>query len=293
MAVQDSLQNVVGSIDAVRQSVARARLESAVVGLVPTMGALHGGHEELIATARSQCDFVAVSIFVNPLQFGPREDFASYPRTLAEDAAICSKHNVDLIFAPEVGELYGDSGERTRVSPAAALINRLCGTFRPGHFEGVATVVAKLFNIVGPDRAYFGLKDYQQLQVIRHLVRDLDFPIEIIAVPTVREKSGLALSSRNKYLSSQQKELAPALSKALRAVARRVLEGENVSAVLASEKGKLESAGFRVQYLELCHPDSLEPLDLVSEGAVALVAAYLGDVRLIDNIQIDNLEVNR
>jgi len=293
MAVQDGLQSVVASIDAVRRSVAQARLENAVVGLVPTMGALHRGHEELIARARSQCDFVAVSIFVNPLQFGPREDFASYPRTLAEDAAICSKHNVDLIFAPEVGELYGDSRESTRVIPAAALTNRLCGTFRPGHFEGVATVVAKLFNIVGPDRAYFGLKDYQQLQVIRHLVQDLDFPIEIIGVPTVREESGLALSSRNKYLNSEQKELAPALSQTLQALARRVHEEEDVSAILASEKAKLESAGFRVQYLELCHPDSLEPLVSFSGEAVALVAAYLGDVRLIDNLEIDSLKVNR
>ncbi|MCA9802509.1 MAG: pantoate--beta-alanine ligase [Cyanobacteria bacterium HKST-UBA02] len=285
MAVQDSLQNVVGSIDAVRQSIAQARLRNAVVGLVPTMGALHRGHEELIARARGGCDFVVVSIFVNPLQFGPREDFASYPRTLAEDAAICSKHSVDLIFAPEVREIYGDSGESTRVIPPAALINRLCGTFRPGHFEGVATVVAKLFNIVGPDRAFFGLKDFQQLQVIRHLVRDLDFPIEIIGVPTVREESGLALSSRNKYLSSEQKELAPALSKALRSVAGRVVEGEDVAAVLSSEEANLESSGFRVQYLDVCHPDSLEPLASVTGEAVVLVAAHLGDVRLIDNLQ--------
>src|SRR5215467_4782501 len=200
-------------------------LESAeLIGLVPTMGALHAGHEKLIETARRECGTVVVSIFVNPIQFGPSEDYARYPRTLEQDLEACARCGADLVFAPSVEDMYPLPQlafvEVTRIS------EHLCGKFRPGHFRGVATVVLKLLNIVQPQRAYFGEKDLQQLQVIRRMVLDLNVPVTIVGVPTVRDPDGLALSSRNKYLSEEERRAAPALYQALQAAARRIKEGE-------------------------------------------------------------------
>ncbi|MBZ0188246.1 MAG: pantoate--beta-alanine ligase [Candidatus Obscuribacterales bacterium] len=294
MTVKQKAAIVVESVAELRQALARARKSNSTsrtfrLGLVPTMGALHVGHEKLMEQARADCDFVVVSIFVNPLQFGPNEDFTKYPRTLADDTLACARQAVDLIFAPSVNELYGnDRGDSTRVLPPEALTARLCGLFRPGHFEAVATVVSKLFNIVQPDLSYFGQKDYQQLQVIKRLAADLDFPIEIIAVPTVREVDGLALSSRNKYLDSEKRKQAPALYESLKRVCDKVFtSGLSIEKAIGEEKASLSKDGhFQVQYLEVCCSDTLEPLSKASLPAVILVAAKLGEVRLIDNLLV-------
>ena len=258
----------------------------ATIGFVPTMGALHKGHEKLIEAASSQCDHVMVSIFVNPTQFGPGEDLDKYPRTLENDLDVCRKHGVELVFIPNVSELYGsDFDETTFVNPPQRLVDRLCGLSRPGHFRGVATVVAKLFNIAQADRAYFGEKDYQQLLVVKNLVSDLKIETEIIGVPIVRDDDGLALSSRNVYLSKDERIKAPELRKALLNLEKSLVE-DNISIEEAknSAVAKLEKEfGFEVQYLEVCHPQTLEFLTKLEPSFVILIAAKLGEVRLIDN----------
>jgi pantoate--beta-alanine ligase len=261
-----------------------ALASAGTIGLVPTMGALHAGHEKLIETARRECDSLVVSIFVNPLQFGPSEDYARYPRTLPEDLEICRQHDVDFVFAPANDEMYRTPQltfiDVTRVS------EHLCGKFRPGHFRAVATVVMKLFNIVRPDYAFFGEKDMQQLAVIRRMVADLNFPVRIVGVPTVRESDGLALSSRNKYLKPEERKAAPILYGALQHAAARIASGERDGAKVRREALDQLAASplIRVDYFEIVDPLELQPVTDI-RGPVRIAGAiWLGTTRLIDNV---------
>lgn len=267
----------------------RAQLPSGKVGFVPTMGALHRGHMALVEAAKNTCERVIVSIFVNPLQFGPNEDFGKYPRVFDQDVRLCEEYGVDAIFHPTVDVIYpnGQTGITT-VQPPAELISGLCGVFRPGHFVGVATVVNNLFNIVRPDYAFFGEKDYQQLQVIKHMVADLNMQVRVVGVPTVREHDGLALSSRNVYLSESQRKLAPQIFAALTATKKAIESGGAISTALDRGKALLAALdGVTVQYFECCDPDSLQPTDNNRAPSIVLTAAKYGDVRLIDNISVN------
>ncbi len=262
------------------------------IGFVPTMGALHKGHLSLIKKARKETDIVVVSIFVNPTQFGPNEDFKSYPRTFKEDIKLCKEYNVDIIFYPSVNTLYPDN-YLTYVS-VEKLSNFLCGKFRPGHFKGVATIVAKLFNIVSPDIAYFGLKDYQQYIIIKKMVRDLNFNIKIKGCPTIREKDGLALSSRNKYLSPEERNEAILLSKSLFTVKKLIQEKKLKSVDKVKNKilDILLSGNIiqkkDIDYIEIVDAETLEEKkDLKGKFVIAL-AVHIGKARLIDNIIIRN-----
>ena len=265
----------------------RASRDSAVprtVGFVPTMGALHAGHRSLVATASQRCGIVAASIFVNPTQFGPNEDFTRYPRTLDEDCRMLEAEGVDVVFTPAVETMY-PTGAATFVE-VEGISQRLDGASRPGHFRGVATVVAKLFAIVQPDFAFFGQKDAAQVAVLRKMVHDLDFPLELIVCPTVRESDGLAMSSRNRYLSPQERKQALSISSALLAAQAQVNHGqENASVLLQSMREVLQQEpGVRVDYLAVVDPDTLLPLEDVSRGGLLAIAAYVGTTRLIDNI---------
>jgi len=269
----------------IANAVAIARGESRSVGLVPTMGALHDGHARLIQAARRDCDVVAVSIFVNPTQFGPTEDFARYPRTLDHDLRICSESGASLVFAPSVQTMYPD-GPLGACVEVPGLSDVLEGAIRPGHFRGVATVVLKLLNIVGPDVAHFGQKDYQQLLVIRRMVADLDVPVEIRGVPTVREPDGLAMSSRNRYLGPEDRAAAVVLSRALDDAREAVRKGErSADRVRQILRSRIESQGrARLDYAEVADAATLAPLETLGEHpAVALLAARVGPARLIDN----------
>ena len=261
------------------------------IGLVPTMGALHQGHVSLIKRAVQECDRTVVSIFVNPLQFTPTEDLDQYPRQLTKDARLCEELGVDIIFAPTPKEIgvTGDTatqGQMTTVIPPQAMTSGLCGKYRPGHFTGVATIVTKLLNIVQPDRAYFGQKDAQQLAIIRRLVTDLNLPVEIIGCPITREASGLALSSRNQYLSTAEKSQATIIYRSLKQVAQAFVEGETkAEALIKIAQDHLATVNeVRVQYVELVDPLTLEPLEQVTNKGLLAIAAYLGNTRLIDNI---------
>lgn len=256
----------------------------AVVGLVPTMGALHAGHSRLLDEARRGCDILVASIFVNAIQFNQAEDFERYPRTLDGDLAACARAGVDFVFAPEHADMYPEP-PRTFVD-VESLTDHLCGQFRPGHFRGVATVVTKLFHIVQPHRAWFGEKDAQQLAVIRRMVRDLNIPVEVLGVPTVREPDGLAMSSRNKRLSPQERSIAPALYGALRAGAARVEDGiVDAADVVRQVREELERRPeIRIEYVELVQPDDMQPLDRITGSALLAAAVWLGSTRLIDNI---------
>lgn len=266
----------------VRNASRGARSRGGRVGLVPTMGYLHEGHLALVRRARELAEFVVVSIFVNPTQFGPNEDFERYPRDWERDSALCRGAGVDLVFAPPVEELYPD-GAQTWVT-VEDLAGPLCGAGRPGHFRGVATVVAKLFHAVEPDVAVFGEKDYQQLQVIRRMARDLLMPVRIEGVPTVREADGLALSSRNVYLKGEQRGQARALSRALARAQELVSAGEErADPILSAVRGLLQEAGVRVEYAELRHPETLVPVESVRPRALLALAASVGPTRLIDN----------
>ncbi|WP_433345144.1 pantoate--beta-alanine ligase [Micromonospora sp. CA-111912] len=269
-----------------REELAKARAGlTGTVGVVMTMGALHSGHETLLRAARERADHVLVTIFVNPLQFGPSEDFDRYPRTLATDLDACQRAGADLVFAPDREEMYPDGEPRVRVNPGL-LGDDLEGLSRPGFFHGVLTVVLKLFQLTRPDLAFFGEKDYQQLTLVRRMARDFDVPVEVVGVPTVREPDGLALSSRNRYLSAQEREAALSLSAALRAGADAADRGLDAGAVLAEAHGAFGSgaAGARLDYLVLTDPD-LEP-GPVAGPARLLVAAWVGATRLIDNAAI-------
>ncbi len=269
-----------------RQAVAAARGRGQTVGLVPTMGALHEGHASLIRLARQQCGFVAVSVFVNPTQFGPAEDFTRYPRTLPDDLAVCEREGADFVFAPEPAAMY-PPGFRTFVE-VTDLGDHLCGSSRPGHFRGVATVVLKLLNIVRPDRAYFGQKDAQQARIVRQLARDLDVPTEIVVAPTVREPDGLALSSRNRYLAPAERQRATVLIEALREARRRVEAGERDAAALRALLADRVRAtpGAVLDYAEVVDADTFRPVDRLAGPAVAALAVKFGGTRLIDNIDL-------
>jgi pantoate--beta-alanine ligase len=250
------------------------------------MGALHAGHEELIRAARKESEILAVSIFVNPTQFGPDEDYARYPRSLAEDIEMCARNRVDVLFAPTVDEMY--PVQQLAFIEIERLSEHLCGKFRPGHFRGVATVVAKLLNIVRPNRAYFGEKDFQQLTIIRRMAADLNLPVEILGLPTVREPDGLALSSRNKYLTTEERKAAPALYRALLEAANRILAGER-EAAKARQAGLAlleESSLIRVQYFEIVDPVELQPVQTINGNVRIASAVWIGATRLIDNISV-------
>ncbi|WP_088890054.1 bifunctional pantoate--beta-alanine ligase/(d)CMP kinase [Leptolyngbya ohadii] len=266
-----------------------------MVGLVPTMGALHAGHLSLIRRARQENDRVVVSIFVNPLQFGPNEDFQRYPRTLEQDERLCQEAGVDAIFAPSATELYGTpfapiATDVTQVIPPAAMMAGLCGAARPGHFQGVATVVTKLLNVVQPDRAYFGQKDAQQVAIIRRLVADLNVPVEIVTCPIVREADGLALSSRNRYLSPEERSQATALYRGLQQAEQIFEAGRQFREDLIRAVKEQFSTVPLVQpeYIELVDPDTMNPLEQVEDTALLAVAARIGSTRLIDNVLLRN-----
>lgn len=270
-----------------RAAVAAWRREGRTVGLIPTMGALHQGHLSLVGAALRQCDRAVASIFVNPKQFGPSEDFAAYPRDEAVDAAKLAGIGAHLLYAPDVAEMYPE-GHATTVAVGGDLTGTLCGPFRPGHFAGVATVVTKLLLQCLPDRAYFGEKDWQQLQVIRHCVRDLDIPVKIEGVATMREADGLAMSSRNAYMSADQRGVAAALPRLMRASADRIAGGTAVPGALAEARTGLTAAGFTaIDYVALADGATLRPLDRRAPGARLFAAAWIGRTRLIDNLPVD------
>jgi pantoate--beta-alanine ligase len=255
-----------------------------LVGLVPTMGALHEGHLSLVRASKSQCDVTAVSIFVNPLQFGPTEDLDKYPRNLERDKALLSELGVDFVFAPQISEMYRP-GAKTYVD-VRDLSNKLDGGSRPGHFRGVSTVVCKLFEIVRPDRAFFGQKDAAQVALLRKMVRDLDMDVEIVVGPIVREADGLALSSRNAYLNAEQRKQALVLSRSLQQVKAAAAAGERDPGKLA-EIGRQTIASepaAKLDYFAIVDPDTLDPVDKVSKGTLVAVAAWVGTTRLIDNL---------
>lgn len=273
------------SIKEIRESVSSDRKAGKSIGLVPTMGALHEGHLSLIRKAKSHSDVVVVSIFVNPTQFGPNEDFNSYPRQLKEDAEVCEKEGVDYIFVPDASEMY--SGERYIRFEIDELTNVLCGKSRPGHFQGVLQVVSKLFNIVKPDVAVFGQKDIQQFIIISRMVKELNFDIEIIMGETRRADDGLALSSRNKYLSEQERKAAPQLQKSLKAIVRNAEQNKGgLNAVLDEQKSILKEKDFKIDYLSVVSYEALKPAEEapVPGKYIAAGAVYIGRTRLIDNI---------
>jgi pantoate--beta-alanine ligase len=254
------------------------------VGLVPTMGALHEGHLSLVRAARAKCESVVVSIFVNPLQFGPNEDLAKYPRSFERDCELLEREKVDILFAPPVEDMYPKNAV-TYVT-VEGMSEKLCGRSRPGHFRGVTTVVAKLLHIVEPEAAFFGQKDAAQCAIIRRMVRDLNFPVEIVVGPIVREPDGLAMSSRNAYLSPQERKSALVLYRALTALNSRFDQGErSVRRLVETGKQLLsQDPGVRLDYLEIVNPDSLEPVKAVERTVLAAVAAVVGGTRLIDNV---------
>lgn len=268
----------------VRLAVRDARSRGAVIGFVPTMGALHQGHLSLVHAARGRCDYVVVSIFVNPAQFGPNEDFSRYPRDLSRDARVLEDAKVDLLFAPETAEMY--EKEPTTWITVEGLSERNEGRVRPGHFRGVATIVAKLFNIVQPEVAFFGQKDAAQLAVVRRMARELRFPIEIVGCPIVREPDGLAMSSRNAYLSPEERKRATVLYRALQAAQMSFDGGErNAAALVEAAREAFRSAPEAlVDYVELLDPETLEPMERVDRVALLAVAARVGQTRLLDNI---------
>jgi len=277
---------VVRSVGELRAAIAAWRAAGQTIGLVPTMGALHDAHMTLMRTARTRADRVVATIFVNPTQFGPNEDLSAYPRREAQDIETLRADGIDLLFAPDVAEMYPD-GFATTVT-VAGVSEGLCGEFRPGHFAGVATIVTKLMLQSLPDIAFFGEKDYQQLQVIRRLARDLDIPVEIAGLPTVREADGLAMSSRNQRLDPARRAIAPRLHEVLQMVAAQVASGIPAGQACAAGRSELEAAGFDpVEYLEVRDSDSLQPPGTHPDPKRShrvLAAAWLGDVRLIDNI---------
>ena len=275
---------LIRTVDQLRAYLDRTRGEGGTVGLVPTMGALHAGHGALIDRARSECDVLVVSIFVNPLQFGEGEDYQRYPKSLGEDQVFSEVRKVDAVFAPSNEEVFPDpTPEPVEVGREA---EHLCGPFRPGHFRGVATVVLRLFEIVSPNRAYFGEKDLQQLAVVRRMVADRSLPIEIIGVEIQRESDGLAISSRNQYLSNDERQVAAVLNRALRVARQRIGDGDHDSAVAraaALRVLELEPAA-KVDYLQIVGADDIQPVETITEPVRAAGAIWIGQTRLIDNV---------
>ncbi|MCU4516167.1 pantoate--beta-alanine ligase [Acinetobacter radioresistens] len=273
------------TIQGLSASLNPARTARKIIGFVPTMGNLHEGHLNLVREARKLCDVIVVSIFVNPIQFGPNEDFENYPRTLEQDSHLLADAGCDIIFAPSVEQMYGSQPRLTNIS-VGKITDDLCGKSRPGHFDGVAVVVTKLFNIVQPNYAFFGQKDYQQLAVIRQLVRDLNLPLEVIGVPITRATDGLALSSRNGYLSTEERQLAPSIYQSLKNAELELQQGQALSQVLDHVKSQLTQAGLVVEYVEARTPE-LQAVHEFNQSLVLFVAAKLGNTRLIDNLQVN------
>ena len=282
---------LLNTINEVREEVKKWRKEGLKVGLVPTMGALHEGHLSLIKKAKAECDKVVVSVFVNPIQFGPSEDFDKYPRTLDADTKLCDGEGVDIVFAPNATEMYGNNrlsnDTLTYIYPPYFFVDKLCGKSRVGHFDGVCTVVMKLFNIVQPDCAYFGQKDAQQVIIIKKMVKDLNIPIEIIQCPIVREESGLALSSRNKYLTEEGKKDALVLSQILNNIKSCYKKGiTNIEALKETAYSYLTEK-HDLEYLEILDKDTLEEEKNANQNSIALIACKVEGVRLIDNIYFE------
>ena len=277
---------VIRTVPALRRVLEQYRKPRQKIALVPTMGAIHRGHLALVREARKRAKRVIVSVFVNPTQFAPHEDFASYPRNLATDLKALREANVDLVWAPAVETMY-PAGFATRIAPEGAAKVGLEDEFRPHFFGGVATVVAKLFTQTSPDFAIFGQKDYQQLRVVTQMATDLDLPVRVIGIPTVRESDGLALSSRNAYLSTGERSVAPMLYRVLKGCAARIKNGEKIDHVLNVGRIEIDVAGFALDYLEARHALSLAPIESLAQGPVRLlVAAKLGKTRLIDNVAV-------
>jgi pantoate--beta-alanine ligase len=278
---------VCATVEEIRQAVGNARKSGQTIALVPTMGALHDGHTSLMKKASETCDFTVVSIFVNPTQFGPNEDFARYPRALEKDIEVCASERVHVIFAPKAADMF-PSASRTFVE-VAKLQDVLCGVSRPGHFRGVATVVLKLFNIVQPDLAFFGQKDAQQVRILERMTADLNLPVGIVVCPIVREPDGLALSSRNQYLDADQRQAARALHQSLQDVVKRVIAGERTAAVLVKVmKAKIEAErGARLEYAAVVDADSLEPMQRIHGKVLVALAVWFGSTRLIDNVLLN------
>jgi pantoate--beta-alanine ligase len=275
---------IVSKIEDLRKLIPDAKMRGKTIGLVPTMGALHDGHMSLVRAARESGDFVVVSIFVNPTQFGPNEDFRRYPRTFEADSAKCAEAGVDIIFAPNTEEMYPD-GFSTFVD-VEGITTKLEGTSRPGHFTGVATVVLKLFAAVEPTRAYFGMKDYQQLKVIEKMVRDLNVKVEVVPVPTLREPDGLAMSSRNAYLRPDERKAATVLYRSLSKAKEMADSGEKDAQAIWNAVTEIIDAEplAEIDYVAVCHPQTLEMLDSIEGGALVALAVRMGKTRLIDNI---------
>ena len=279
---------IIETLPLLRQQIRRLRMEGKRVALVPTMGNLHDGHMKLVDEAKARADVVVVSIFVNPMQFDRPEDLARYPRTLQEDCEKLNKRKVDLVFAPSVKEIYPNGTETHTYVDVPGLSTMLEGASRPGHFRGVSTIVSKLFNLVQPDIACFGEKDFQQLALIRKMVADMGFDIEIVGVPIMRAKDGLALSSRNGYLTAEQRKIAPGLYKVLSSIADKLQAGErdlDESITIAGQE--LNEKGFRADDIQIRDADTLLEVSETSKRAVILVAAWLGDARLIDNKMVE------
>ncbi len=261
-----------------------ARSSRKIIGFVPTMGNLHQGHLNLVREARQLCDVVVVSVFVNPIQFGPNEDFDSYPRTLEQDSHLLAEQGCDVLFAPSVEQMYGQQPRLTNIQ-VSQITQDLCGAQRPGHFDGVAVVVTKLFNMVQPNYAFFGEKDFQQLAVIKQMVRDLNMPIDVMGVAITRAEDGLALSSRNAYLSAEQRQVAPTIYQSLQAAKSELNQGQALSQVLLNIRQQLEHVGFEIDYVEARTP-LLQSVEQFDQDVVLFVAAKLGKTRLIDNLQV-------
>ncbi|HGM6988272.1 pantoate--beta-alanine ligase [Serratia marcescens] len=279
---------IIETLPMLRQQIRRWRQEGKRIALVPTMGNLHDGHMTLVDEARARADVVVVSIFVNPMQFDRPDDLARYPRTLQEDSEKLTRRGVDLVFAPAPAAVYPQGLEQQTYVDVPGISSILEGASRPGHFRGVSTIVSKLFNLVQPDLACFGEKDYQQLALIRKMVADMGYDIDIVGVPTVRAKDGLALSSRNGYLTAEERKVAPQLSKIMNALAQQLANGERqIEALLEQTAEQLRAAGFTPDELFIRDADSLQPLTVDSQRAVVLMAAWLGKARLIDNQQVD------
>jgi pantoate--beta-alanine ligase len=274
----------VTTVSELREYVLKAKFKGLSVGFVPTMGNLHAGHMSLVKHANKQCDVVIASIFVNPLQFNDQSDLTNYPRTLEQDQQLLDANGCDLLFAPTVDEMYPNGQQSQSIVSVPDVSMGLCGGARPGHFDGVATVVTKLLNMVQADKAFFGEKDFQQLAVIKKMVADLCIPVAVVGVATERNAEGLALSSRNGYLSANELALAPVIFKTLQGVARAIQQGNDFATTLDETQQRLNQQGFKVDYLALCRESDLKPATAEDDKLVVLIAAFLGSARLIDNL---------
>ena len=278
---------VIKDIYLMKETINRLKKKNKTIGFVPTMGYLHDGHLSLIKCSKKENDITVISIFINPIQFGQNEDLERYPRDIERDLRLCQQEKVDYIFYPSVNQMYPD-GFSTYVT-VEGITEGLCGAFRPGHFKGVATIVCKLFNIIKPDRAYFGKKDYQQFKVVQKMVKELNLDVQIIGCPIVREMDGLAMSSRNKYLSSKERQSASILYEALQEGRRLFYKGEvNPEKIKKHMINLIQSVPYvrQIQYIEIIDPETLKPRNFVTKGDVIVLAVFIGETRLIDNIEI-------